>query len=411
MIEQAKNEPNAQALQELTKAQEMLYQVEAFLSENYKFRHNMLSGKTEYQLLADSVEPYSNTWSTLTKDAVNSIVREAKKQGVGGDKTPRQDIEEYIHSNATPLHNPVKEFLDHLPQWNGENHVAKLWARIPGLTSEQSGWLAIWIRSMVAHWKQMDMLHGNECLPVLIGAQGCGKSTFALRLLPPELREYYMDHINFQNKFDCDMALTNNLLGNLDEFSNMGASQQGKLKQTLSKVKVNARPIFGTSQEDKPRFASFLATTNDEHPLVDPTGSRRYLCTLIPKGKFIDNETEIDYQQLYAQIIYELEVQKAPYWFSNDQVERIQQVNLPFFKSEDLETMINHSYQIGAEGEELAQWLSCSKVCDELSVKYPNLQTNSATKIRIGQTLRYLGCKSKHSRTGQVYLLIPKKAS
>ena len=72
----------------------------------------------------------------------------------------------------------------------------------------------------MAHWMGMDPLHGNECVPVLIGPQGCGKSTFAVRLLPEHLRQYYLDHINFGNKFDCDMALTHNLIVNIDEFAN-----------------------------------------------------------------------------------------------------------------------------------------------------------------------------------------------
>ena len=37
--------------------------------------------------------------------------------------------------------------------------------------------------------------------------------------------------------------------------------------QTLSKSKVNGRPIFGASQEDRARYASFVATTNNPHPL------------------------------------------------------------------------------------------------------------------------------------------------
>lgn len=53
------------------------------------------------------------------------------------------------------------------------------------------------------------------------------------------------------------MALTHNLLVNIDELANITVAQQGKLKQTLSKVKVNGRPIFGKSQADRRRYASF----------------------------------------------------------------------------------------------------------------------------------------------------------
>ena len=84
--------------------------------------------------------------------------------------------------------------------------------------------------------------------------------------------------------------------------------------------------------EDRTRFASFVATTNNRHPLKDATGSRRYICILIPDGQMIDNTGDIDYGQLYAQVMYELLEQKAPYWFNNDEVARIQQLNQDFME-------------------------------------------------------------------------------
>lgn len=392
-------------MSQISNMQGAAFEVEAFLTENYQFRNNVLSGKQEFRpvVAADSQAPAN--WQVVTSQVVNTLVRNAKLEGIGGKSSPRQNIEEYIGSCAIPDYDPIGQYLEELPVWDGRNRVAELFGRIPGMTCEQLGWCATWLRSAVAHWKGMDTLHGNECVPVLIGHQGCGKSTFAVRLLPPSLRVYFLDHINFGNKFDSDMALTHNLLVNIDEFANMGGCQQGKLKQTLSKVKVNGRPIFGKSQEDRRRYASFMATTNDEHPLCDPTGSRRFLCLRIPQGAQIDNVTDIEYDQLYAQVLHELK-EGVSYWFNNEQVARIQATNLPYFKSDDMESMLSHCYRLPQEDEH-ADWLPCSDIFKALQHKYPVLLAGNATKIRIGQTLKYLGCKSKHTKHGVVYQLIP----
>ena len=388
--------------------------VESFLDEYYLFRRNILSGKTEYLIIKkddeSELEEKDGDWKVLTNNAFNSIVRHAKRLGIGENKSPRQDIDEFINSEEVPVYNPIKEYLESLPKWEGQNQVAELFGRIPGLTSEQLNWCSIWLRSAVAHWLQMDMLHGNEAVPILIGQQGCGKSTFAVRLLPEKLRQYFLDHINFGNKFDSEMALTHNLFVNIDELANMGASQQGKLKQTLSKVRVNGRPIFGKSQDDRLRFASFLATTNDEHPLCDPTGSRRYLCLHIPAGEYIDNSSVINYDQLYAQVMYELCHQQTPYWFTNDEVARIQQKNLPFFKTDDLESMIRNCFRVPeGEEEDEGKWMNCSEIFQVLHEHYPMLMSNLSTKIRIGQSLKLMGCKMKHTKKGQAYQLIELK--
>ena len=407
----------------MTSNESTIYMVESFMEEHYAFRRNLLSGKTEMAVLLSEEETPNDEassnaengetslqdgdlkWEVLTKEKVNSIVRTAKKMGVGGKKSPRQDIEEYIGSDAIPDFDPIKSYLMGLPKWDGKNYVAELFGRIPGLTSEQLAWCSIWLRSAVAHWLQMDTLHGNEVVPVLIGQQGCGKSTFANQLLPEHLRQYFLDHINFANKFDTEMALTHNLYVNIDEFANMGSSQQGKLKQTLSKVKVNGRPIFGKAQADRTRYASFLATTNDEHPLCDPTGSRRYICIHIPTGRYIDNASVLYYDQLYAQVVYELRDKKARYWFSNDDVIRLQEHNLPFFKTDDLETMLKTCFRVPEEEEE-AKWMRCSEIFDVLHVQYPMLMPSIGTKMKIGQTLRFMGCKSKHTKVGQAYQLV-----
>ena len=305
-------------------SQEKLLAVEQFMKEKYLFRFNVLSGKVEFVTLPAGEKP---EWRVLTTKALNSIILEAKREDVCEGGNPKSDIMMIVQSDEVEPFDPIGHYMGNLPKWDGQNHVARLFSRIPGITTEQLEFLCVWIRSVVAHWLQLDTIHGNECVPTLIGAQGCGKTTFVVRLLPQELRVYYLDHLNLSNKFDKEMALTNNLLVNLDELDAIKPGQHASLKQTLSKNKVNGRPIYGASQEDRARYASFVATTNNPHPLTDVTGSRRYICLSIPKGQLIDNAGDIDYEQLYAQVLHEIRVLETPYWFNMVKPEN----NLAFF--------------------------------------------------------------------------------
>ena len=382
--------------------------VEQFLKERYLFRSNVLNGKVEFSNMpAEGQEP---VFRVLTQKALNSIVLEAKRQDICDGKNPKSDIQEYINSEEVETFDPIGSYLANLPKWDGQNHVARLFSRLPGLTTEQLEFLCVWIRSAVAHWLQMDLLHGNECVPTLIGAQGCGKTTFVARLLPPELREYFLDHLNLSNKFDKEMALTNNLIVNLDEFDAIRPSQHASLKQTLSKSKVNGRPIYGASQEDRPRYASFVATTNNPHPLSDATGSRRYICLTIPEGMFIDNTGEIDYQQLYAQVMHEVCNEKAPYWFNNDQVARIQELNLNYMAQKDIAEVVEACIRKPKDGEQGVRMKS-GDIVKLIQREYPTIKNDHSTKVHLGLALKELGFEGKEHGHQTYYQVVPLKAA
>ena len=385
-----------------------MLEVEQFLVENYLFRNNVLNGKVEFaNQPAEGREP---EFRTLTQAALNSIILRAKREDVCEGGSPKTDIMEYINSEEVERFDPVKEYLDGLPAWDGQNHVAKLFSRIPNVSTEQFSFLSIWMRSMVAHWLQMDTQHGNECVPTLIGPQGCGKTTFLLRLLPPHLRQYYLDHLNLSNKFDKEMALTNNLLVNLDELDAIRPSQHPALKQTLSKSKVNGRPIYGASQEDRPRYASFVASTNNPHPLTDVTGSRRYICLTIPQGQLIDNTGDIDYDQLYAQVLHELNVLKAPYWFNNMEVARIQEINLGYMEQKDMAEIVAVCFRKPIEGE-TARAMNTTQLLQVIQQEYPQVKINHGTRVHLGVAMRELGFEHANRSNIPFYKVIPLTAA
>ena len=274
----------------------------------------------------------------------------------------------YVNSEEVRMYNPVLAFLNDLPQWDGQNHVAKLFSRLPGLSTEQLAFLAVWLRSTVAHWLQMDTMHGNEVVPVLIGTQGCGKTTFLRRLLPCQLREYYLDHLNLSNKFDKEMALTNNLLVNLDE--------------------LEAIP----------------------HPLTDATGSRRYICISIPKGQLIDNTGDIDYEQLYAQVLYEIRELNAPYWFNNEEVTRIQQLNLAYMQQKDIAEMVKVCFRKPKEGEKVKS-MSTTEMLEIIRNAYPNVAVTTKAKVELGRALVSLDYERKEHSHVAFYKAVPIQAA
>ena len=85
----------------------------------------------------------------------------------------------------------------------------------------------------------------------------------------------------------------------------LSKSQQPLLKHLISKADVKMRPPYGKAYEQRRRYASFIATTNNLRPLPDDkSGSRRFICIVVKEQ--IDYLTPINYPQLYAQLLAEI---------------------------------------------------------------------------------------------------------
>lgn len=377
-----------------------LLAVEYHLEHNYQFRRNVLSGLVEYKKTGEPDENFSR----LTSEALNTIFIKAKRE-IPDDTSLKTDIKAYVESDIPPVYNPVVAWLDSLAKWDGKDRVAEFLNRIPGLSDEKIDFLRIYLRSNVAHWLNMEQEHGNETVPLLIGNQGCGKSTFCVRFLPKHLRQYYLDHFNLANKFDKEMALSSCLLICLDEIDMYNARQMAQIKQALSKVKVNGRKIYGKTIDERMRFASFIATTNNRHPLVDKTGSRRFLTIEIPNGEVINNNEEIEYEQLYAQLLYEVRDEKLRYWYTNEETLRIQELNAPYEQTLDLEQMIDCMFR-KPQGNEKHGAFTSLDIRKILKQQYPDVADSQLNSIQIGKAMKEMKVARVKSKRGVSYSLV-----
>ena len=397
MSETASENSDANALEMV---ENDLLAIEYHLEHNYQFRRNVLSGLVEYKKAGEPDKDFSR----LTSEALNTIFIKAKRE-IPDNTSLKTDIKAYVESDIPPVYNPVVAWLDSLAKWDGKDRVAEFLNRIPGLSDEKIAFLRIYLRSNVAHWLNMEQEHGNETVPLLIGNQGCGKSTFCVRFLPKHLRQYYLDHFNLANKFDKEMALSSCLLICLDEIDMYNARQMAQIKQALSKVKVNGRKIYGKTIDERMRFASFIATTNNRHPLVDKTGSRRFLTIEIPNGEVINNNEEIEYEQLYAQLLYEVRDEKLRYWYTNEETLRIQELNAPYEQTLDLEQMIDCMFR-KPQGNEKHGAFTSLDIRKILKQQYPDVADSQLNSIKIGKAMKEMKVARVKSKRGVCYSLI-----
>ena len=236
-------------------------------------------------------------------------------------------------------------------------------------------------------------------VPLLIGSQGSGKSTFCSRLLPGWLQTYYSDRISMKNDNDIFIAMSSYALINIDEFDAMSKSQQPLLKYLISKFDVKFRPPYGKVMEERQRFASFIATTNNLRPLTDPTGSRRFICVYAHE---IDNTGHINYEQLYAQLYSELQ-QGFRYWFDDDENARIIEQNSDFQKVYDYGKMIDLVYLAPEDTPDDAKFILVKDIMMRLEKSFPTFIVKKNTDKELGRKLTDMGYGYKKQNKGASY--------
>ena len=375
----------------------LAFKTEAYMKEHYTLRLNVMTGTAEYRMNATGYG-----FQPLDQAARNTMAINALKAGVDSwDK----DLSRYIDSNLIPRYYPMEDFMRHLPHWDGKHDYVGEVAR--RMKTDNPYWeedFHTWMLSMVAQWLGKDRQHGNAVVPLLIGPQGSGKTTFCRRLLPEYLQMYYNDRISMKNDNDIFIAMSSYALINIDEFDAMSKSQQPVLKYILSKHDVKFRPPYGKTMEQRQRFASFIATTNNLRPLVDPTGSRRFICVYADE---IDNSGLIRYDMLYAQLYQELNEGRR-YWFEDDDNQRIMEQNQDFQQVFDYEKMIELTFLPSEQTPADAAPVPLKDIMRLLARKFPTFTIHKNTGMEFGHRLTAMGYKYHKLNSGAAYRMIEK---
>jgi hypothetical protein len=358
--------------------------LELFLSTRYVFRHNMVSGKLEFQYFG------KKKWHVMNDFIENSMLRECLK---GRIKTNLSSLRNLLYSDFCELYNPFEDYFYNLPEYNpnsslpngegqgGADYILELANTIT--TTKQDLWRECfkkWIVAMVVCVLDDKVI--NHTVIVFSGKQGLGKTTWVEKLVPRKLKEYlFSGTINPNNK-DTLVQLSECMLINLDELENLNRSEIGSLKEIITKTQIRMRRAYGHNNETMPRRASFAGSVNTAQFLNDSTGSRRFLCFEL---EGIQYQHEVDIDNVFSQALYLFKT-GFRYWFDQEEIKNITENNEQYqLRSPEEELLL--TWFEPCDRENATHYLNASQIAAKLAER-AKITITDGTINKIGKALK-----------------------
>ena len=120
-----------------------------------------------------------------------------------------------------------------------------------------------------------------DMVPILVGPQGCGKSSGVEALSPDPA---FFTEISFAEK-DDDLArkMRGRLVAEIGELRGLNTKELESIKAFVTRTHENWIPKYREFATQFPRRLVFVGTTNEDEFLADKTGNRRWLPVEVSK--------------------------------------------------------------------------------------------------------------------------------
>ena len=400
-IPEAKSDPTDKKGKGMKGSKENIEKMMKYLNEKYDLRYNMVMKYTEYV-------PKDKEWigfQAVEPRVQKSLTLEVQLAGIN---VSIKDVRNFLESNFIKNYHPVEEFLfTCYDNWDGKDHIRALARSVPTNNPHWEDWFYTWFLAMVEQWhNRTGRQYGNSVAPLLISKQGYNKSTFCRRLIPPQLQWGYTDNLILSEKRQVLQAMSQCLLINLDEFNQISAKvQQGFLKNLIQLPNVKYKPPYGSHVQEFPRTASFIATSNMDDILTDPSGNRRFIGIELTGP--IDVSVRPNYQQLFAQAEKAIWNGEKTY-FDAEQTALIMENNRRYQQVDPVMQCFSESFT-PTEDENEGTFMTAAAIFSELKAKY-GASLEAKSLLSFGRCLKNIdGLKRKRTMKGTEYLVIRRK--
>ncbi len=367
-----------------------------FINEEYIVRNNVILGVCEIKKKGTDYSEFE----AVSNRVISSITLDAINMGIDIKKS---DVKLVMESTFAPDYNPVEDYLDHVGKWDGHDYIGDFARRIHTCNPIFYDFFHKWFVGMVAVWKRASRMHANDLMPVLIGTQGCGKSTFCRMILPTQFHYAYAERMPFSIGAEMERSLGRYLLVNVDEFDQLSSRKQAMLKNYIQTIEGKVRKLYSNNIVDIRRYANFIATTNQLDVLTDPTGSRRFICVEV-EG-LIDVDTPVNHEQMYAQALEELR-SGFTYWLTKEDEKVLEVQNAKFRQVTPMMQLFSTYYEVADADAPDAQWMTPLEIIHSInSITRSNIDCSKS--VTLGRELHGAGYESHRFKRGVAYHVRP----
>jgi len=320
-----------------------------------KIRYNELS----YSPFVYGTLPWSNNdnyreWTNFDDSNLKCYIEEKYKIG------SMEKINEALNIvTGENKFNPIIDYLEQL-KWDGQPRIANLLSDYLGVEKNEYSETALRLFMLGAISRAYQPGCKFDYMPVLVGEQGVGKSTFFKVLAGNDA--WYNDNFNTVEGDKAAEKLRGMWIVELAELlAAKKAKEVESIKAFITSTVDTYRQPYSRRTEQRPRICVFAGTTNNSHFMTDRTGNRRYLPLVVrkeyvKKSFFIKpKEVQEEFQQAWAEALHIYKTEK-PMLIFPEHLQKIVKDVQSQFTEEDVRVGIIQNYL-----ESLPE--PCDRVC------------------------------------------------
>lgn len=231
-------------------------------------------GQIAWNVLTKRIEVLGGPLATENYETLDVALSNWLQSSTYALNLPRHEVAaQLMHAARRHEYDPLQRYLEQLPTWDGKPRLERLLLDHAGAVGHAE-YIGQATRKFFISAVARAMKPGTKVDTMLLlhGPQGVGKSQFVAAIASPWSTSARLD---IHNK-DSVLVMTGNWVVELAELASLRGRDIEAVKAFLSSPSDQLRVPYGRAVEDFPRRSVFIGTTNDDQPLSDPTGNRRF---------------------------------------------------------------------------------------------------------------------------------------